>query len=217
VYGYGVKNSEPEAPARRRNRRGEGGKLREEIIAAAVEILDEEGDERAVTLRSVARRIGIAAPSIYPHFPDQPAIMLAVVRQEFDRLAATLRAAADSGGQDPRQRLLAVCHAYLDLAQTHPERYRTMFGGLWIAPAVGESSVTAEELVGLGTESLRILADALGDCVTAGQATSTDLASDAIALWLGLHGLAHQRAVTRTFPWPEDIAERVIGALAHLE
>jgi AcrR family transcriptional regulator len=204
------------APTRRRNRRGEGGKLREEIIAAAVELLDEEGDERAVTLRSVARRIGIAAPSIYPHFPDQPAIMLAVVRQEFDRLAAVLRAAAADGGEDPRQRLLAVCHAYLDLAQTHPERYRTMFGGLWIAPALGDSSITEEDLLGLGTDSLQLLTDALGDCVTAGQATSTDPAADAVALWLGLHGLAHQRAVTRAFPWPEDIAERLIGALAHL-
>lgn len=216
MYGYGVKNTEPEAPARRRNRRGEGGKLREEIIAAAVEILDEEGDERAVTLRSVARRIGIAAPSIYPHFPDQPAIMLAVVRQEFDRLAATLRAAADSGGQDPRQRLLTVCHAYLDLAQTHPERYRTMFGGLWIAPVLGDSSITEEDLIGLGVAALGVLTDCLSDCVTAGQATSTDPPSDAIALWLGMHGLAHQRAVTRAFPWPEDIAERIIGALAHL-
>jgi AcrR family transcriptional regulator len=216
VYGYGVEDTSSPSPTRRRNRRGEGGKLREEIIAAAVELLDEEGDERAITLRSVARRIGIAAPSIYPHFPDQPAIMLAVVRQEFDRLAEGLRTAMANGGHDPRQRLLACCHAYLNLARTHPERYRTMFGGLWIAPPMGESSITEQDLTSLGTEALQILADALSDCVAAGQATSTDVFSDAIALWLGLHGLAHQRAVTRVFPWPEDIAERVIGALAHL-
>ncbi|MGC7095147.1 TetR/AcrR family transcriptional regulator [Amycolatopsis lurida] len=203
-------------PVRRRNRRGEGSKLREEIIDAAVDLLDEHGDERAITLRSVARRIGIAAPSIYPHFPDQPAIMLAVVRREFDHLSAALREAADSGGEDPRQRLFAVCHAYLDLAQSHPERYRTMFGGLWM-PDLGESSVTAENLSSLGDESLALFARVLGDCVEAGQATSTDLPADAVALWLGLHGLAHQRAVTRAFPWPDDIAERLIGALAHLK
>ncbi|MBN6038283.1 TetR/AcrR family transcriptional regulator [Amycolatopsis sp. 195334CR] len=203
-------------PVRRRNRRGEGGKLREEIIAAAVELLDEHGDERAITLRSVARRIGIAAPSIYPHFPDQPAIMLAVVRLEFDRLVKVLREAAESGGDDPRQRLFAVCHAYLDLARSHPERYRTMFGGLWV-PDLGESSVTAENLSSLGDESLGLMARVLGECVEAGQATSTDLAADAVALWLGLHGLAHQRAVTSAFPWPDDIAERIIGALAHLK
>ena len=46
--------------------------------------------------------------------------MLAVVRQEFGQLATTMRTAAAGSGQDPRQRLLAACHAYLDLAQTHP-------------------------------------------------------------------------------------------------
>ncbi|MEV4997531.1 hypothetical protein [Streptomyces niveus] len=33
--------------------------------------------------------------------------------------------------------------------------------------------------------------------------------------WLGLHGLAHQRAVSPAFRWPPGIAERVITALAH--
>src|SRR5689334_2987626 len=121
----GVTSTEP----RKRNRRGEGGKLREEIIAAAVALLDEGGDERAVTLRSVARKAGIAAPSIYAHFADQPSIMLAVVQQEMDRLAVTLREA--NKGSDARERLFSVCHAYLDLAQEHPQRYRIMFGGLW--------------------------------------------------------------------------------------
>ncbi|CAM5674976.1 TetR family transcriptional regulator OS=Streptomyces antimycoticus OX=68175 GN=SANT12839_040660 PE=4 SV=1 [Streptomyces antimycoticus] len=78
----------PAAPkrARARNRRGEGSRLREDIISAAAALLDETGDEHAITLRSVARKVGIAAPSIYPHFPDQPAIMLAVVQREFAEL-----------------------------------------------------------------------------------------------------------------------------------
>lgn len=202
-------------PARARNRRGEGGRLREDIIAAAVELLDEAGDEHAITLRSVARRVGIAAPSIYPHFPDQPAIMLAVVRREFAELECLLLAAVEQAGDDPRKRLFAICDAYLAFAQSHPERYRTMFGGLWV-PNLGDSSLTETDLSTLGAETMGVLVDALGACVAAGQATSTDPFADAVALWLGLHGLAHQRAVTRAFPWPDDIAERVITALAHL-
>ena len=53
-------------------------------------------DESAVTLRSVARQAGIAAPSIYRHFPDQPAIMLAVVQKAFTELNARLRVAMDA-------------------------------------------------------------------------------------------------------------------------
>jgi hypothetical protein len=33
---------------------------------------------------------------------------------------------------------------------------------------------------------------------------------------VGLHGLAHQQSVTVAFPWPPDITERLIVALAHL-
>ncbi|MDX3054265.1 TetR/AcrR family transcriptional regulator [Streptomyces sp. NE06-03E] len=208
--------SAPLAPARARNRRGEGGRLRDDIVAAAVELLDEAGDERAITLRSVARKVGIAAPSIYPHFPDQPAIMLAVVRQEFSGLENSLRSILDETGDGPRRRLYAVCNAYLEFARLHPERYRTMFGGLWV-PDLGESSLTTQDLATLGMETIQILVDALGGCVAAGQSTSTDPSADAVALWLGLHGLAHQRAVTRAFPWPEDIADRIITTLAHLD
>ncbi|GAB7044034.1 MULTISPECIES: TetR-like C-terminal domain-containing protein [Catenuloplanes] len=207
--------TDTEAPARSRNRRGQGGLLREEIVKAAVELLDEAGDERALTLRAIARRAGIAAPSIYPHFPDQPAIMLAVVRSAFAELDAVLRAAVESAAGDPRRRLRAICAAYLDFARTHPQRYRTMFGGLWV-PTLGESSVTEEDLATLGADSLGLISGALADCAAAGVSTGTDPAADAIALWLGLHGLAHQRAVTAAFPWPADIEDRLVGALAHL-
>lgn len=202
--------------ARPRNRRGEGARLRDDILAAAVELLEETGTETAVTLRSVARKVGIAAPSIYRHFPDQPAIMLAVVRQAFDELTAQLRAALDAAGDDPRQRLLAACHAYLEYSREHPERYRTMFGGVWM-PALQDSSVTADDMLTLGQAALQLLTEALDACVTAGASTSTDAYTDTVALWLGLHGLAHQRASTVAFPWPDGIAERLIVTLAHLK
>lgn len=201
------------ARSRVRNRRGQGDRLREEIVTAAVDLLDEAGDAGAVTLRSVARRVGIAAPSIYRHFPDQPAIMLAVVRNAFAELDEQL-GAADTAYDAPRERLTALCHSYLAFARAHPGRYRAMFGGLW-APDLDASSVTEEDVATLGQSSMRRLAEALGGCVAAGRATSTDLAADAVALWLGLHGLAHQQAVAPAFRWPPDIAERVITALAH--
>lgn len=197
-----------------RNRRGEGARLRDEIVVAAVGLLEETGDESAVTLRSVARRVGIAAPSIYRHFPDQPAIMLAVVRDAFADLDEQLRTAMDAVGDEPRARLTALCHSYLEFALARPGRYRIMFGGLW-TPDTNASSVTEEDVAKLGQASMDRLAEALAECVAAGSATSDDPAADAVALWLGLHGLAHQRAVSPAFRWPPGIADRVITALAH--
>ncbi|PXX71384.1 TetR family transcriptional regulator [Nocardia tenerifensis] len=204
------------SPTRVRNRRGEGARLRDEIVAAAVELLDETGDEKAVTLRSVARRVGIAAPSIYRHFPDQPTIMLAVVQQAFGELEEHLHAAVAAAGDDPRDRLFAFCHAYLEFSDRHPERYRTMFGGVWM-PALDETTLTEADMVALGEVTLNQLTELLRDCVAAGRAEGVELSTDTVGLWLGLHGLAHQRAATVAFPWPPDIAERMISALAHLK
>ncbi|WP_040819259.1 TetR/AcrR family transcriptional regulator [Nocardia jiangxiensis] len=198
------------------NRRGEGAKLRDEILAAAVELLDESGDANTITLRAVARRVGIAAPSIYRHFLDQPAIVLAVIQQAFAELNEHLRDSLAAADDDPRKRLFAVCDGYLEYARTHPGRYRTMFGGLW-QPDLNESSVDENDLASLGQASMQLLAEQLASCVAAGRATSTDLPADTVALWLGLHGLAHQRVASPAFRWPPDIAERIITALAHLE
>ncbi|MFI6166156.1 TetR/AcrR family transcriptional regulator [Nocardia sp. NPDC051052] len=203
------------SPARVRNRRGEGARLRDDIVAAAVELLDETGDEKAVTLRSVARRVGIAAPSIYRHFPDQPTIMLAVVQRAFAELEEHLSAALAGAGDEPRDRLFVFCRAYLDFAELHPERYRTMFGGLWM-PALGETTLTEADVATLGDATMGMLTEIMQECVRAGESTSTDLSVDAVALWLGLHGLAHQRASTVAFRWPPGIADRMITTLAHL-
>ncbi len=200
---------------RARNRRGEGARLRDDIVAGAVALLDETGDETSVTLRAVARRVGISAPSIYRHFADQPSIMLAVVQQAFEELDAELRRARDAASDDPRARLFAVCTGYLEFGRAHPGRYRTMFGGLWM-PDLEASSLTEADMHALGQGSMQLLTDALGECVAAGIATSTDLPADAVALWVGLHGLAHQQSVTVSFPWPPDITERLVVALAHL-
>lgn len=176
---------------RRRNRRGEGGQLRSEILVAATELLDVGG--RPATLRAVARRVGIAAPSIYRHFPDQQALLLAVEQRSAADLVDRLHAAADD---DPRQRLIALCRTYLDFAEHHPERYRAM--------------------VGVPAAAAELLTECLTACVAAGLSTSTDPGADAIALGVGLHGLAHQRTATRMFPWPADIAQRLTDPLARL-
>lgn len=191
---------------RPRNRRGEGRLLRTEILTAAAELLDASGDERAVTLRAVARRVGISAPSIYPHFPDRPAIVLAVVRQGFAELADRIRSAIDSAGDEPRVRLVAACRAYVDFADSRPQRYRAMF----------DRAPDPDDPAALGAEALRILTAALVDCVAAGRSTSTDPRADALSLWLGLHGLAHQHAVAASYPWPVDIVGRIAVPLSRL-
>src|SRR3954451_21870619 len=51
--------------------RGEGERLRQEILEAATRILEETGREDALSLRGVAREVGISAPSVYRHFKNK--------------------------------------------------------------------------------------------------------------------------------------------------
>ena len=199
---------------RERNPRGQGDRLRAEILDAAAALLGESGEE-AVTLRAVARQVGISAPSIYRHFPDRQAILLAVAQDAFAQLAARLRSAYDEQGE-PTARLRTVCDAYLSLAREQPALYRVMFGGAWAADPSASESVTEADVVDLGQDALAVLTACLTACVDAGASASTDPEADAVALWLGLHGLAHQRTVSTRFPWPDDIEDRVIRSRAQL-
>jgi AcrR family transcriptional regulator len=198
---------------RSRNPRGEGARLRADILAAATELLDAGGGERAVTLRAVARRTGIATPSIYPHFDDRAALLLAVVRAAFVELRDRMLAAVDGAGGGPRHRLDAACLGYLAFARDHPQLYRAMFGGSSAAIAVERG----DDPAALGGQVLGFLSDCLGDCRAGRTSGGRSPTADALALWLGLHGLAHQRAVTATYPWPGDIVARITQPLAHLD
>lgn len=76
-----------ETPATRRrpNARGKGELLREEIVTAAVRMLDELADDEALSLRAVAREVAIAATSVYLHFPDRDALVLGVIQHVLKR------------------------------------------------------------------------------------------------------------------------------------
>jgi AcrR family transcriptional regulator len=204
----------PPATGRTRNARGQGAQLRGDIVRSAAELLDETGDAGAVTLRAVARQAGISAPSIYAHFADREAILLAVVQEEFDAITAHLAATRDD---DPVAGLLAWCHAYLDYAAAHPQRYLVMFGGIWNAQrAMADEVIARADVVALGQAALADLVARLQACVAAGRSASTDATADAMILWVALHGLAHQRIVSTALPWPPGVADRLVRRLTYL-
>lgn len=198
---------------RERNKRGEGGQLREEIVAAATRLLD-RGTEQSVTLRAVAREAGITAPSIYSHFADRDSILLAVTQNGFAALESELRTPQQA---DPVERLRAICAAYLGFAERWPGRYRILFGAAWDASqAVERAPAMAPDLAVLGMNAFDVLRVALADCVAAGRSDSADPAADATALWVGLHGLAQLRVAASLFPWPPDLQESLVNRLALL-
>ena len=199
-------------PARRRNRRGEGDRLREEIITAASQMIGETGDDTALTLRGVARRLGIAAPSIYRHFTDVSELKMAVVQRSFADFARARDAATPDGG-DPAAALLARCRAYTAFALANPGPYRYLFSQH--AP----TGDPAQPSVSLPT--FQALAESISRCQQAGLAHAADdphwLAAQ---VWAALHGLVLLRLNAPGFPWPgplDQMADQAVARLIGLE
>ena len=196
------------ALSRRRNRRGEGDRLREEIITAASQVISEAGDDAALTLRGLARRLGIAAPSIYRHFTDVDQLKMAVVQRAFADFARA-RDAASGDSDEPAARLLARCRAYIGFALANPGPYRYLFSQH--AP----TGDPARPRVGMA--AFHALADSISRCQQAGLAPVGDdpqwLAAQA---WAALHGLALLRLNAPAFPWPGPVEQMADQAVARL-
>ncbi len=196
----------PSGRGRTPNRRGEGSRLRDEIIDAATSLLEQTGSDDAVTLRAVARQVGIAAPSIYAHFPDATSIVSTVVHRTFERFTLALTEAGD-GVTDPVERLYALGYGYLRFAGEHPELYRVLFAR---APGAShphhETRTPPESHETVGAGAFGVLVHAIQACVDAGRSVSTDPVLDAIALWSALHGYSGLRNAVPQFPWPDATA-----------
>src|SRR6476661_631938 len=69
------------AGPRRPNARGQGERLREQIISAAVQMLGDLADDEALSLRAVARAVSISPTSVYLYFPDRDALVAAAMQR----------------------------------------------------------------------------------------------------------------------------------------
>jgi AcrR family transcriptional regulator len=92
-----------------------------QIVAAARELLEQEGPA-ALTMRRLADRLGIRAPSLYKHLPDKAALEAAIIATGFEDAATAFEAALD-GATEP---LATLAAAYRAFALAHPHLYRLM-------------------------------------------------------------------------------------------
>lgn len=126
--------NKPAVPARKRNRRGEGALLRDELIQAAMRILD-RAPATQLSLRMVAREAGIAAPSVYPHFADARTMMSEIVRECWRQMAVIMaEAARETARASAFERLKNQMAAFVHYAMARPSRYQLLFAMQPIEP-----------------------------------------------------------------------------------
>ncbi len=96
----------------------------EKIESAARKLLDREGAE-AVTMRRVAKAIGITPMALYRHFADRAGLLNALADRGFEELAAKVATADKPGG--PEERLMKNLDVFLDFGLERPRLFELMF------------------------------------------------------------------------------------------
>ena len=196
-------------PRRPQARRGEGDKLRHEIVATTERLLLETGSEEAVSIRAVADAIGVTPPAIYRHFPDKSTLLFEVCNAHFERMD---RFVTESSVHldDPVDVLCQRAHAYVRFAEQNPEHYRIMF--------MGRSQLTpdqyADEML-VETGSFAHFVQCVERCIAAGRFRPEldDAYAVTLALWAVVHGLASLVVAKPEMPGPpvEQRLELVLG------
>jgi AcrR family transcriptional regulator len=156
------------------------GRLREALLAAALELVREQG-AAALSLREVARRAGVSHAAPAHHFGDKAGLLTALAIEGFRLFAAAQRAGAARGGDDPQRRFGWLGWAYVMFAAEHRAYFEVMFRPELLRrddPTLAEVGLEAYQLLLEGVRA------ALGD------PTPEALAVNATVAWSQAHGLA---------------------------
>ena len=117
--------------------------LTAEIIAAAGEELSDVGPA-AMSLRSVARRLGMVPSALYRYVPSRDSLLTELIIEAYESIgAAAEQASCDHAGKPSLERWLSVCAAVRRWANDHPHQWALIYGSPVPGYAAPEATVDA--------------------------------------------------------------------------
>jgi AcrR family transcriptional regulator len=158
------------------------GNLRSALLDGAYAMLAEEGIQN-LSLRQVARRIGVSHNAPYQHFPDREALIAALSEQGFGKLTEAIDHTLDQTRNGAViDRILAVASAYVQFMSDHPAYLEVMFGPYphQNYPELSQAALTSfERLVSLVEEGQ-----------ATGEIKPINAREIAGTIWMTLHGVS---------------------------
>ena len=158
------------------------GNLRETLLEAALGQLAERGAEQ-LSLRSLAREVGVSQTAPYRHFPDKEALLAELSAGGHRQLTRCLASARDLPAP-ALEKLRQAGRNYLVFARENPDLYKLMFGSLLPDPDNYPSLREA------GRESFATLVEIVAEGIAVGQLRAIDPGIAAMACWTSVHGIA---------------------------
>jgi AcrR family transcriptional regulator len=187
------------------------GDLRDALVQAALREAEHDGPEK-ISLKALAKGLGVSQPAPYRHFADREALLAAVTAEAFRQFSAMLRDAI--GKPSRRSKLSRFAQATLEFGLRRNGIYRLMFASRTMACASKDSELHAAAM-----ETFALLLEAL-------EAPAVGLLREryALQIWAALHGvimLAEQGLLTGKAAnvsredLVEDIVSQTKAALEH--
>jgi AcrR family transcriptional regulator len=137
----------------------------EEIKSTAWKQVADQG-AASLSLRAIAREMGMTAPGLYRYYKDRDALVTALLMDAFDSFSDSLETARDKHRADDHiKRFRAITKAYFQWATGDPQKYLFLFGtpipGYEFAPELGPSA----------QRSFLVLQGVVGEAYNAGKVT----------------------------------------------
>jgi AcrR family transcriptional regulator len=149
--------------------------LTREIVEAARRQLVTEGPA-GLSLRAVARELGMVSSAVYRYFPSRDDLLTQLIIDAYNAVGdAADQADAAEKRDDFLGRWMAVCHATRDWALAHPQEWALIYG----SPVPGYQA--PEDTIGPGTRVSITLTQVLGDALQAGRAPAQTEVPEAVS------------------------------------
>lgn len=152
------------------------GDLRLALISEGLRLLETQ-TAQTLSLREVARNVGVSAPAVYRHFPDKAAFLRVLAGEGLARLAAFQAQASERAGPNA---FAASGKAYVQFALANPALFRLVF-----TTGAGVTSLSGEREGSAGWQLHRHVVASIGT-----DADDEDVRVVAYRAWALVHGLA---------------------------
>ena len=190
---------------RRRYARGEGDRLRIDLLESAAELMADTGTIEGTSLRAVARHAGVSPTAVYRHFDDHLDLLRQSVEYCWLEFKLVMQGAID-GATDAFDAFERCGQAYVDFAMNRQGQYRVMFSNRVHVEGARRDPVGTSAydlLVEVVTEMLRILDD------------DRDPHFVAVQVHTWIHGIVDLVGCHPDMPWPpiDDLLDGLSSAL----
>jgi AcrR family transcriptional regulator len=122
-----ARSTEPATGRARTARERARTELTREIKEEARRQLAEAG-ANGLSLRAVARALGMVSSALYRYYPSRDDLLTALIIDAYDAVGGAAEQAVDAPAASARERWVAACHAIRGWARSHPHEYALIYG-----------------------------------------------------------------------------------------